>query len=195
MGNQQTITKVMEGGTRNRSISTNSSRNPLSDCTNTIDALNSSQSSSTPTQNSSSSIKPGKLLTPKTNNISASTKSSESQANNENSPSNPSAVFVPSITTSPRTAKASSLEGTATHNNSELSSVYNRRQSENTRRSKRKAVAEPMSCFPAAKTRVTSSDCRLQLAYMKPESLPVSHTAVNLFPGLVHTARHIKLRE
>ena len=37
-----------------------------------------------------------------------------------------------------------------------------------------------------------SSDCRLQLAYMKLESLVIAgqHTAVNSFPGLVHTARH-----
>ena len=39
---------------------------------------------------------------------------------------------------------------------------------------------------------VPSSDCRLQLAYMKLESLVIAgqHTAVNTFPGLVHTARH-----
>ena len=37
-----------------------------------------------------------------------------------------------------------------------------------------------------------SSDCRLQLAYMKPELLVIAnqHVAVNTFPGLVHTARH-----
>ena len=37
-----------------------------------------------------------------------------------------------------------------------------------------------------------SSDCRLQLAYMKLELLVISdhHAAVNTFPGLVHTARH-----
>ena len=37
-----------------------------------------------------------------------------------------------------------------------------------------------------------SSDCRLQLAYMKSESLVIAgqHTAVNTFPGLVHTTRH-----
>ena len=37
-----------------------------------------------------------------------------------------------------------------------------------------------------------SSDCRLQLACMKLESLVIAgqHTAVNSFPGLVHTARH-----
>jgi hypothetical protein len=37
-----------------------------------------------------------------------------------------------------------------------------------------------------------SSDCRLQLAGMKEESLVIAgqHTAVNPFPGLVHTARH-----
>ena len=37
-----------------------------------------------------------------------------------------------------------------------------------------------------------SSDCRLQLACMKVESLVIAgqHTAVNSFPGLVHTARH-----
>ncbi len=37
-----------------------------------------------------------------------------------------------------------------------------------------------------------SSDCRLQLACMKAESLVIAHQngAVNTFPGLVHTARH-----
>ena len=36
-----------------------------------------------------------------------------------------------------------------------------------------------------------SSDCRLQLAYMKLELLVIAnqHVAVNTFPGLVHTAR------
>ena len=39
---------------------------------------------------------------------------------------------------------------------------------------------------------VLSSDCRLQLAYMKLESLVIvdQHATVNTFPGLVHTARH-----
>ena len=37
-----------------------------------------------------------------------------------------------------------------------------------------------------------SSDCRLQLACMKPELLVIldQHARVNTFPGLVHTARH-----
>ena len=37
-----------------------------------------------------------------------------------------------------------------------------------------------------------SSDCTLQLEYMKSESLVIAdqHAAVNTFPGLVHTARH-----
>ena len=36
-----------------------------------------------------------------------------------------------------------------------------------------------------------SSDCRLQLAYMKSELLVIvgQHTTVNTFPGLVHPAR------
>ena len=40
---------------------------------------------------------------------------------------------------------------------------------------------------------VLSSDCSLQLDYMKSESLVMSdqHAAVNTFPGRVHTARHI----
>ena len=40
---------------------------------------------------------------------------------------------------------------------------------------------------------VPSSDCSLQLDYMKVESLviPDQHAGVNTFPGLVHTARHI----
>ena len=38
-----------------------------------------------------------------------------------------------------------------------------------------------------------SSDCSLQLDYMKLESLVIAdqHVAVNTFPGLVHTARHV----
>ena len=37
-----------------------------------------------------------------------------------------------------------------------------------------------------------SSDCTLQLEYMKSESLVNAdqHAALNTFPGLVHTARH-----
>ena len=37
-----------------------------------------------------------------------------------------------------------------------------------------------------------SSDCGLQPAHMKLESLVIAgqHTAMNTFPGLVHTARH-----
>ena len=37
-----------------------------------------------------------------------------------------------------------------------------------------------------------SSDCRLQLAYMRLEFLVIANqnVAVNTFPGLVHTARH-----
>ncbi len=37
-----------------------------------------------------------------------------------------------------------------------------------------------------------SSDCSLQLDYMKLESLVIvnQNVAVNTFPGLVHTARH-----
>jgi hypothetical protein len=44
---------------------------------------------------------------------------------------------------------------------------------------------------PNSKTH-PSSDCRLQLAYMKPELLVIANqnVAVNTFPGLVHTARH-----
>ena len=40
-----------------------------------------------------------------------------------------------------------------------------------------------------------SSDCRLQPACTKLESLVIAdqHAAVNTFPGLVHTARHKEL--
>ena len=51
-------------------------------------------------------------------------------------------------------------------------------------------------CKPARGSKsektVLSSDCRLQLACMKLESLVMAYQndAVNTFPGLVHTARH-----
>ena len=45
---------------------------------------------------------------------------------------------------------------------------------------------------PNSKTH-PSSDCRLQLAYMKLELLVIvnQNVTVNAFPGLVHTARHV----
>ena len=54
-----------------------------------------------------------------------------------------------------------------------------------TKRSKQVIVSESQKAD-------LSSDCRLQLAYMKPELLVIANqnVAVNTFPGLVHTARH-----
>ena len=51
---------------------------------------------------------------------------------------------------------------------------------------------QPVRGSQSQKT-VLSSDCRLQLACMKLESLvmPYQNDGVNTFPGLVHTARHI----
>ena len=60
----------------------------------------------------------------------------------------------------------------------------------------RATMAGTKSCKPARGSQSQkaglSSDCRLQLAYMKAESLviPDQHAGVNTFPGLVHTARH-----
>ncbi len=50
--------------------------------------------------------------------------------------------------------------------------------------------SEPARASKSHKVRL-SSDCRLQLACMKPESLVIAgqHTAVNVFLSLVHTAR------
>ena len=60
----------------------------------------------------------------------------------------------------------------------------------------RATMAGTKRCKPARASQPQkpglSSDCRLQLACMKSESLVIAgqHTAVNTFPGLVHTARH-----
>ncbi len=53
-------------------------------------------------------------------------------------------------------------------------------------------AANPQGGANPKKT-VLSSDCRLQLACMKLESLVMvdQNATVNTFPGLVHTARHI----
>jgi hypothetical protein len=53
-------------------------------------------------------------------------------------------------------------------------------------------VANPRGGANRIKTGL-SSDCRLQLACMKSDSLVTvgQHTAVNTFPGLVHTARQV----
>ena len=60
----------------------------------------------------------------------------------------------------------------------------------------RATMAGTKGCKPRGganpKKPVLSSDCSLQLDYMKLESLVIAdqHAAVNTFPGLVHTARH-----
>jgi hypothetical protein len=52
--------------------------------------------------------------------------------------------------------------------------------------------SEPAKVSESQKSAL-SSDCSLQLDCMKVESLVIAdqHAAVNTFPGLVHTARHI----
>ena len=51
--------------------------------------------------------------------------------------------------------------------------------------------SDPVKASKSQKRRL-SSDCSLQLDYMKLESLVIvdQHATVNTFPGLVHTARH-----
>lgn len=57
-------------------------------------------------------------------------------------------------------------------------------------------MAGTTGCHPARGSQSLKAglswDCRLQLACMNAESLVIAgqHTAVNTFPGLVHTARH-----
>ena len=62
---------------------------------------------------------------------------------------------------------------------------YTRATMANTKRSETVRWSKSQKVSP-------SSDCRLQLAYMKLESLVIANqnVAVNTFPGLVHTARH-----
>ena len=61
----------------------------------------------------------------------------------------------------------------------------------------RATMAGTKGCDPArvsqSQKAVPSSDCSLQLDCMKVESLVIAYQndAVNTFPGLVHTARHI----
>ena len=60
----------------------------------------------------------------------------------------------------------------------------------------RATMADTKGCKPARVSESQkvglSSDCGLQLAHMKAESLVIAdqQAAVNTFPGLVHTARH-----
>ncbi len=63
---------------------------------------------------------------------------------------------------------------------------YTHATMDSTKRSQPARVSRP----PKA---VLSSDCTLQLECMKSELLVTAcqHSAVNMFPGLVHTARHV----
>ena len=61
----------------------------------------------------------------------------------------------------------------------------------------RNTMVRTIRCDPAKASESVklnlSSDCGLQLARMKPELLVSAdqHAALNTFPGLVHTARHM----
>ncbi len=61
-----------------------------------------------------------------------------------------------------------------------------------TRVTMRKTASSQPAMVSKSRKLALSSDCSLQLDYMKPESLVTAdqHAAVNTFPGLVHTARH-----
>ncbi len=63
--------------------------------------------------------------------------------------------------------------------------LHTRYNGQNSRLQNRKVEPIPKSGL--------SSDCRLQLAYMKLELLVNArqHSALNTFPGIVHTARHV----
>jgi hypothetical protein len=62
---------------------------------------------------------------------------------------------------------------------------------------KRATMGGTKGCYPAkgseSQKTVRSPDWSLQLDSMKSESLVIAnqHVAVNTFPGLVHTARHV----
>ena len=62
---------------------------------------------------------------------------------------------------------------------------YTRATMDTTERSEAVRTSKPQKS-------ILSSDCSLQLDYMKLELLVIAdqHAAVNTFPGLVHTARH-----
>ena len=63
---------------------------------------------------------------------------------------------------------------------------YTHATMERTTRSHTARWSRSLKAFP-------SSDCTLQLECMKSELLVTAcqHSAVNMFPGLVHTARHV----
>ncbi len=61
-----------------------------------------------------------------------------------------------------------------------------------TRTTMRRTKSSELAIASKSRKPWLSSDRRLQLACVKEESLVIAgqHTAVNSFPGLVHTARH-----
>ena len=63
---------------------------------------------------------------------------------------------------------------------------YTHATMEGTARSQPARVSRPLKAFP-------SSDCTLKPECMKSELLVTAcqHSAVNMFPGPVHTARHV----
>ena len=75
--------------------------------------------------------------------------------------------------------------GTTSNHHAPYDLGYKRATMAATKRSEHVSVSGSQKSRP-------SSDCGLQPAHMKLELLVIAdqHTAVNTFPGLVHTARH-----
>ena len=75
--------------------------------------------------------------------------------------------------------------GTTSNHHAPYVLGYTRATMAATKGSKWVTISQPQKGSP-------SSDCSLQLDYMKLESLVIANQniAVNTFPGLVHTARH-----
>ena len=75
--------------------------------------------------------------------------------------------------------------GTTSNHHALYALGYTRATMEDTKGSEIVILSKPQKVFP-------SSDCTLQLEYMKLELLVIANqnVAVNAFPGLVHTARH-----
>ncbi|XP_050209102.1 uncharacterized protein LOC126659815 [Mercurialis annua] len=143
------ITRKRTLNSDNINVTSNRIRKPLSDCINIINSTNPSQSSSTSTKNSTSIAKPTQILS-----------KNKVKSQNENNLPNPSVVLVDSVSTPSRTPKPASDKGADNANREVLEprSVYGRRQSADKRKGKQKAIAEPMSCFPALKTQVTRDE-------------------------------------
>ncbi|KAF3433305.1 hypothetical protein FNV43_RR24407 [Rhamnella rubrinervis] len=171
-------------------------RKPLSDCTNTnhtaLDSSSQSSSSSSLLKRRNPNLSSAfKRLLSDTNTKSSSATTTGSSTGNDAVPNPTSSPLPLAASTPPRTLRSPSASGTDVCKVSEPGSVYSRRPAEK-RKTKGKAIAEPLSCILASKTHKFGEKIKEDGASKVSKASSVPHKKKQRHgPSRIDNAKHV----